>query len=142
MCSQYQDEEIIQTDALYRFDDTITVSSDSNDRTTHPGKVSSKVLYPNTNYLGNIQAINGDKPILINSSKGGIFQQGQTIGISPRFKNTVCYQWIKNGIALPNCTGPTLEISNATLYDSGDYALIACNQFGIEITHPISVRIV
>ena len=83
-----------------------------------------------------------DKPILIGSTKGGHFEQGKTVRLSANLKNTACYQWIKNGIPLPSCTGPTLEISNATLYNSGDYALIASNQFGIEITPSISVRII
>ena len=83
-----------------------------------------------------------EKPILISSSKGGFFKQGHTIIISPNFKNVVTYQWIKNGISLEHCTGPILEISNASLYHTGEYALIAANTFGIEITPPINVRIV
>ena len=81
------------------------------------------------------------KPLLLAQIKGGNFEQGKTVRISPSFHNAVLFQWIKDGISLDTCTGPVLEISNANLYHSGAYALIASNQFGIEITPPINIRI-
>ena len=140
-----RDEETIETDALHWYDEVIIVGSNSNDRTTPPGKATAQPVYPSQqryNEVGNSSPNKNEKPILISSSKGGFFKQGHTIIISPNFKNVVTYQWIKNGISLEHCTGPILEISNASLYHTGDYALIAANTFGIEITPPISVRIV
>ena len=127
----------MESDALHRYDETITVGSEPKDKTPKIGTDK----YHRYNEVGNFQQYRSEKPKLINSSKGGSFEQGKTIRISPSFHNAVLFQWVKDGIPLDTCTGPVLEISNANLYHSGAYALIASNQFGIEITPPINIRI-
>ena len=122
----------METDAVERYDEAI-------------------IVFYNQDMLNEITQIRNnsqtetqnwkEKPKLISSSRGGSFEQGKTIRISPSFHNAVLFQWIKDGISLDTCTGPVLEISNANIYHSGVYVLIASNQFGIEITPPINIRI-
>ena len=49
------------------------------------------------------------------------------------------YQWLRNGVAIPNATGATLIVEPAQLSDAGDYAVIVSNRAGAVTSQPAAL---
>ena len=82
------------------------------------------------------------KPILLSSSPGGSYRIGSTLTLNACFRNATAYQWYKDGDRLEGCTGNSITIHNANVYNSGQYMLAALNGTNsrvMELTGPIKV---
>ena len=84
------------------------------------------------------------KPILLSSSPGGSYRIGSTLRLTACFRNATAYQWYKDGERLEGCTGNSITIHNANVYNSGLYVLAAVNGTNsgvMDLTGPIKVTI-
>ncbi len=85
-------------------------------------------------------------PTITSQSNTGTVAEGENVSFSvgAASASTVTYQWYKDGIALGNGTGATLDLRTVKVADSGTYSVRASNSSGsvIGVTSTLTVRAV
>jgi concanavalin A-like lectin/glucanase superfamily protein/Ig-like domain-containing protein/immunoglobulin I-set domain protein len=81
-----------------------------------------------------IQALYGNntKPVFLVQPQPVTRSQGDGASFSPHVEGSIpiTYQWLKNGVAIPNATNTALSFGKTAFSDAGNYQLVATNPAG------------
>lgn len=78
--------------------------------------------------------------MIITQPVGGMFTAGATVTLEVEARGAapLTYQWKRDGLELPEMTGPTLRLHNLQSSDAGDYRVVVTNPAG-SVTSALAV---
>ena len=93
--------------------------------------------------IDELAGLNGP-PTFINQPAGVTVYAGATVALSALASGRapLFYQWLQDGLPLPNATNTTLTILNTTPANAGNYTLVASNDLGATTSEVAVVNII
>ncbi len=133
----------VLSNGLVAFDyarQSLNVMLQNGDPTTITNVRETPILSSNTTYTASFAVLS---PVLTTIPTNQVVITGDQVTLSAAAagRRTIRYQWRKDGQGIPGSTNGALTFANVQLTNSGTYAAVASNAFGVTNTAPATLAV-